>query len=149
MITTELGLGRLKAMNVCKLFSYRSQMAKIHPHMLATSSSPPLPLPLPPASSASSGGETFTVWMKSLVLNGNGFTVYNSRGEIVYRVDNYDTKCKNEVCIMDLKGRVLCTLLKRVKKVRKSFGAGFAWRVTAVACDTIDAQSSCFLMEGS
>ncbi|KAJ1416103.1 Tubby-like, C-terminal [Sesbania bispinosa] len=34
----------------------------------------------------------YTLWMKSLVFHSNGCTVYDSNGEIVYRVDNYDKK---------------------------------------------------------
>ncbi|KAJ9173582.1 hypothetical protein P3X46_016702 [Hevea brasiliensis] len=87
-------------------------MAKIHP------------LPLPPAeldeSSCSSSTasyitskpETFTVWMKSLVMQAYGCTVYNENGEIVYRVDNYDKKGSSEVYLMDLKGTVLFTIRK-------------------------------------
>ncbi|KAA8520808.1 hypothetical protein F0562_011481 [Nyssa sinensis] len=59
--------------------------------------------------------------MKSLVFHGNGCTVYNSDGEIVYRIDNYDRKCSNEVFLMDLTGKVLCTLL------RKKLGAFWHW----------------------
>ncbi|XP_054822949.1 protein LURP-one-related 4-like [Prosopis cineraria] len=57
--------------------------------------------------------ETYTVWMKSLVFHSNGCTVYNSDGDIVYRVDNYDTKGTREVDLMDLQGTVLCTIHKR------------------------------------
>ncbi|XP_057417635.1 protein LURP-one-related 4 [Lotus japonicus] len=58
--------------------------------------------------------ETFTLWMKSLVLHSNGCTVYDSNGDIVYRVDNYDRKGTREVNLMDLRGKVLCTIKKRL-----------------------------------
>ncbi|XP_045823226.1 protein LURP-one-related 4-like [Trifolium pratense] len=58
--------------------------------------------------------ETYTVWMKSLVLHSNGCTVYNSNGKIVYRVDNYDRKGSREVNLMDLQGNLLCTIKKRL-----------------------------------
>ncbi|KAK7307847.1 hypothetical protein VNO77_41267 [Canavalia gladiata] len=58
--------------------------------------------------------ETYTLWMKSLVLHSNGCTVYDSNGDIVYRVDNYDQKGRREVNLMDLSGRVLCTIHKRL-----------------------------------
>ncbi|CAK8579169.1 unnamed protein product [Lathyrus sativus] len=58
--------------------------------------------------------ERYTVWMKSLVLHSNGCTVYDSKGNIVYRVDNYDTKGGREVNLMNLKGNVVCTLKKRL-----------------------------------
>lgn len=49
--------------------------------------------------------ETYTLWMKSLVLHSNGCTVYDSNGDIVYRVDNYDRKGTREVNLMDLRGK--------------------------------------------
>jgi uncharacterized protein YxjI len=52
--------------------------------------------------------------MKSLVFHSNGCTVYNSNGNIVYRVDNYDRKGRREVNLMDLKGNLLCTIKKRL-----------------------------------
>ncbi|KAJ4832030.1 hypothetical protein Tsubulata_010279, partial [Turnera subulata] len=57
--------------------------------------------------------KTFTVWMKSLVCHGNGCTVYDSSGEIVYRVENYGHKSSKEVYLMDLQGRVLVTLQRK------------------------------------
>jgi hypothetical protein len=58
--------------------------------------------------------ESFTVWMKSLVYQTNGCTVYNTNGDIVYRVDNYDKKGSNEVHLMDLRGKVLFTIRRKV-----------------------------------
>lgn len=58
--------------------------------------------------------ESFTVWMKSLVYQTNGCTVYNTNGDIVYRVDNYDKKGRNEVYLMDLQGKVLFTIRRKV-----------------------------------
>lgn len=54
--------------------------------------------------------------MKSLILSSNGCTVFDSNGQIVYRVDNYDHKCSDEVYLMDFRGQVLFTILKKVKK---------------------------------
>ncbi|KAF3448543.1 hypothetical protein FNV43_RR09256 [Rhamnella rubrinervis] len=70
--------------------------------------------------------ETFTIWMKSLVYQTNGCTVYNSQGQIVFRVDNYEDKCSNEVHLMDLQGNVLCTIRK---KKLQAFGGwvGYRW----------------------
>ncbi|OMO58668.1 Initiation factor 2B-related protein [Corchorus olitorius] len=95
-------------------------MIKVHPlEAAAAAAAPSLSLPSFPSSPSSSSNyitsrkETFTVWMKSLVMQGNGCTVYDENGEIVYRIDNYDKKCSNEVCIMDLQGKVLFTILKK------------------------------------
>ncbi|GJW90238.1 LURP-one-related 4-like protein [Tanacetum coccineum] len=51
--------------------------------------------------------------MKSLVLNSNGYTVYDSNGGVVYRIDNYDSKSSSEVYLMDLRGNVVCTILRK------------------------------------
>ncbi|KAJ6347468.1 hypothetical protein OIU76_004029 [Salix suchowensis] len=78
-------------------------MAKVHALPQLDSSS----------SSISSKPETFTIWMKSLVMQTNGCTVYNENGDVVYRVDNYDKKGSDEVYLMDLRGNVLFTIHTR------------------------------------
>nr|CAB3495970.1 unnamed protein product [Digitaria exilis] len=65
--------------------------------------------------------EVFTIWMKSLVLNGSGCTVYDSAGCIVYRVDNYGARRAADVCLMDLAGNVVLQILK------KKLGFGRRW----------------------
>lgn len=74
-------------------------MAKVHPQLVA--------------SSTSSKQEVFTLWMKSLIMSSNGCAVFDSNGRIVYRVDNYSNKSINHVCIMDVTGKVLFTLVKK------------------------------------
>ncbi|KAK4743906.1 hypothetical protein SAY87_010218 [Trapa incisa] len=62
----------------------------------------------------SSKRESFTVWMKSLLMQkGNGCTVFNENGEIIYRMDNYDTRRSRKIYLMDLRGRVIFTIVKR------------------------------------
>ncbi|XP_074266330.1 protein LURP-one-related 11-like [Silene latifolia] len=61
----------------------------------------------------SSSKEIFTLWMKSLILGGNGCTVFDSKGKVVYRVDNYCSKCCNKVLLMDSHGNVLLTILRK------------------------------------
>ncbi|CAN6289473.1 unnamed protein product [Urochloa humidicola] len=65
--------------------------------------------------------EVFTIWMKSLVLNGSGCTVYDSGGSVVYRVDNYGARRAADVCLMDLAGNVVLQILK------KKLGFGRRW----------------------
>ncbi|XP_056844121.1 protein LURP-one-related 11-like [Raphanus sativus] len=65
--------------------------------------------------------ESFTIWMKSLVFNTNGCTVFDSKGNIIYRVDNYNSKSCREVYLMDLHGHVLLTLR------RQKFGLFKTW----------------------
>lgn len=81
-------------------------MAKIHPNRSVSCSSS--------SSSSSLERETFTVWMKSLVLHSNGCTVFNSRGEVVFRVDNYQKKCSSEVFLMDSSGKTLFSMYRKV-----------------------------------
>ncbi|KAK4802938.1 hypothetical protein SAY86_001141 [Trapa natans] len=57
--------------------------------------------------------ESFTVWMKSLIMHSNGCTVFNEDGDVVYRMDNYDTRRSKKVHLMDLRGRVIFTIVKR------------------------------------
>ncbi|KAG6791725.1 hypothetical protein POTOM_000857 [Populus tomentosa] len=69
--------------------------------------------------------QTYTIWMKSLLCQTNGCTVFDSDGDIVYRVDNYDKKCRNKVYLMDLRGRVLVTI--RRKRLH-CFGCWYGYR---------------------
>ncbi|XP_065858942.1 protein LURP-one-related 4 [Euphorbia lathyris] len=72
--------------------------------------------------------ETYTVWMKSLVCHTNGCTIFDSNGNIVYRVENYDHKSSNEVFLMDLRGRVIVTIRrKRLLVFRRWYG--YRWNV--------------------
>nr|GMD82357.1 protein LURP-one-related 11-like [Ipomoea batatas] len=88
--------------------------------------------------------ETFTVWMKSLVYHGNGCTVFDSNGEIVYRIDNYNTKCSREVHLMDLHGRVLFSI--RQKKLAV-FGRWDGYRLGNT--EVIDEEILCFRVKRS
>ncbi|XP_023532673.1 protein LURP-one-related 4-like [Cucurbita pepo subsp. pepo] len=56
---------------------------------------------------------TFTVWMKSLIMQGNGLTVFNENGQVAYRIDNYDEKRSREVFLMDLRGKLLFTVRRK------------------------------------
>lgn len=78
--------------------------------------------------------ETYTLWMKSLVFHSNGCTVYDSSGDIVYRVDNYDRKGKREVNLMDLRGRVLCAIKKRLL----NFGSWDGYRCNGSNCRSME-----------
>ncbi|KAL6902076.1 hypothetical protein ACP4OV_004952 [Aristida adscensionis] len=105
--------------------------AMVRVHAAAFSSSPQL---APPLDGEDGGGarrlhggeqeqrEVFTIWMKSLVLNGSGCTVYDAAGSIVYRVDNYGARRAADVCLMDLAGNVVLHILKT-----KKLGFGRRW----------------------
>ncbi|XP_077230937.1 protein LURP-one-related 11-like [Tasmannia lanceolata] len=86
-------------------------MAKIHPQaFLSSASSSSFSNYIAPTK------EIFTIWMKSLISNSNGCTVLDSNGKIIYRIDNYEQKYSDEVYLMDLRGDVLFTILR--KKLR-------------------------------
>lgn len=57
--------------------------------------------------------EVLTVWKKSLLLNCNGFTVYDCKGNLVFRVDNYLAGNKGEVVLMDGAGKPLLTIRRK------------------------------------
>ncbi|XP_016513111.1 protein LURP-one-related 11 [Nicotiana tabacum] len=80
--------------------------------------------------------EIFTLWMKSLVYHGNGCTVYDSKGQIVYRIDNYNIKRSKEVHLMDSNGRVLFSIRNRKVPV---FGHwdGYKWSYEGVTSKEI------------
>ncbi|KAK6137439.1 hypothetical protein DH2020_028796 [Rehmannia glutinosa] len=63
--------------------------------------------------------ETFTIWMKSLVFHGNGCTIFNSRGDVVYRVDNYQQRCSSKVFLMNSSGKVLYSINKKLFLLQK------------------------------
>ncbi|CAN6468483.1 unnamed protein product [Victoria cruziana] len=64
-----------------------------------------------------------TVWKKSLLFNCSGFTVFDSKGSLLFRVDNYATDPKGEVVLMDASGQPLRTLR------RKRLSLGDQWLV--------------------
>ncbi|PHT58057.1 hypothetical protein CQW23_00420 [Capsicum baccatum] len=80
--------------------------------------------------------EIFTLWMKSLVHHGNGCTVYDSNGQIVYRIDNYNIKRSKEVHLMDSNGKVLFSIRNRKVPV---FGHwdGYKWSYDGVTSKEI------------
>ena len=60
-----------------------------------------------------------TVWKKSLLFNCDGFTVFDGKGNLVFRVDNYVAGSKTEIVLMDASGRSLLTVRRKV--CRRSF----------------------------
>ncbi|KAL1542615.1 protein LURP-one-related 8-like [Salvia divinorum] len=64
-----------------------------------------------------------TVWKKSLLLNCEGFTVFDPRGNLVYRVDNYMAANKGHIILMDASGATLLTIR------RKRLSLGDTWLI--------------------
>lgn len=89
-------------------------MTKVHPNANAidnaiTESEKP---------SLAESTEILTVWRKSLLFNGNGFTVFDGKGNLVFRVDNYASEHKGEIVLMDAEGKPLLT----IRRKKLSFG---------------------------
>ncbi|KAG6526944.1 protein LURP-one-related 8-like [Zingiber officinale] len=93
-------------------------MAKVYPS--ATASSRPS-FSAPPASSSEAA--TLTVWRKSLLFHGYGFTVFDSKGNLVFRVDNYASGSRAEIVLMDADGKPLLTIR------RKKLSLGDHWLI--------------------
>jgi hypothetical protein len=51
-----------------------------------------------------------TVWRKSLVFSCNGFIIFYSNRNLMFRVENYASDLKDEVVLMDLAGMALPTI---------------------------------------
>ncbi|KAJ4906868.1 Protein LURP-one-related 8 [Raphanus sativus] len=64
-----------------------------------------------------------TVWKKSLLFNCDGFTVYNSNGDLVFRVDNYMNSPRDNIVLMDASGLPLLSIR------RKKLSLGDCWGV--------------------
>jgi len=94
-------------------------MAKIQP--LPAASSPPSCSPSGDEPQVLQKQAAYTVWMKSLVFNGNGCTVYGADGGVAFRVDNYGCRGGREVFFMDRAGKTL------IRIQRKSFGVFRRW----------------------
>lgn len=58
-----------------------------------------------------------TVWRKSLLFNCKGFTVFDGKGNIVFRVDNYIAGNKAEIVLMDSTGKPLLTIRRKVRTI--------------------------------
>ncbi|KAL1828385.1 hypothetical protein DCAR_0207590 [Daucus carota subsp. sativus] len=88
--------------------------------------SPEINLLSPLSCAETARGHSYTIWMKSLLFNGCGCTVFDSNGEIVYRIDNYSMKCRSQVHLMNLQGKVLVSLRRKKLQIFEQW-EGFRW----------------------
>lgn len=58
-----------------------------------------------------------TVWRKSLLFNCKGFTVFDGKGDLRFRVDCYSAGRKGEIVLMDAAGKSLFTIRRKVNFV--------------------------------
>lgn len=89
-------------------------MTKIYPNATAAASSSS---PLSSSDNGKIGGDepvVLTVWKKSLLLNCEGFTVFDPSGNLVYRVDTYMAATKGHIYLMDASGATLLTIRRKV-----------------------------------
>lgn len=58
-----------------------------------------------------------TVLKTSLFFAGDGFTVYDSKGEVIFRVESYgpDSRDLDELVLMDPDGRCILTVRRKVR----------------------------------
>ncbi|KAK9291228.1 hypothetical protein L1049_009416 [Liquidambar formosana] len=88
-------------------------MTKVHPNATAAATDRLI------SSAADGNGQAvLTVWQKSLLFNCNGFTVFDAKGNLVFRVDNYVAGNRGEILLMDAAGKPLLT----IRRKRLSFG---------------------------
>ncbi|KAL4324205.1 hypothetical protein GQ457_11G024700 [Hibiscus cannabinus] len=74
-----------------------------------------------PELSETEGGRlctSLTVWRKSLIVSCKGFTVIDSNGDLVYRVDSYLGGRTKELILMDGSGKTIFTMRRRCKNLR-------------------------------
>ncbi|KAF6993883.1 hypothetical protein CFC21_010707 [Triticum aestivum] len=70
-----------------------------------------------PSQPAAATPRRLTVWCKSLVFRGDGYTVFDDAdGRMVFRVDNYGVG-PGSMALMDHAGRVLLTVRRRQRKM--------------------------------
>ncbi|XP_040380149.1 protein LURP-one-related 8-like [Oryza brachyantha] len=82
-------------------------MTKVHPGVAAVAAA---------AAAVEEGkGEavSLTVWRRSLLFNGKGFTVFDGAGNLVFRVESYAGGSSREVVLMDADGRALLTIRRK------------------------------------
>ncbi|XP_059072715.1 protein LURP-one-related 5 isoform X2 [Cryptomeria japonica] len=61
---------------------------------------------------------TLTVWNKSLLFSGEGFTVFDSNGDLLFRVDTY-ALAKSRFTLMDAGGKPLLTLRRKLPSLHQ------------------------------
>ncbi|CAL4892789.1 unnamed protein product [Urochloa decumbens] len=93
-------------------------MTKVHPNAAAAAAAAAA---VPPAAAAAVAAEeeekgeavSLTVWRRSLLFNGKGFTVFDCKGNLVYRVETYGGGSPREIVLMDADGHGLLTIRRK------------------------------------
>ncbi|XP_022862059.1 protein LURP-one-related 8-like [Olea europaea var. sylvestris] len=79
-------------------------MTKVHPKATVPALAPP---------SSNGSPAVLTVWKKSLLFNCDGFTVFDAKGNLVFRVDNYMSHNNAQIVLMDASGNSLFTIRRK------------------------------------
>ncbi|XP_009417847.2 protein LURP-one-related 8 isoform X1 [Musa acuminata AAA Group] len=103
-------------------------MPKVHPNAAAAAESPTAEASCDGRARAAEA-TALTVWRKSLLFNGNGFTVFDSKGNLVFRVDNYSSGSSDEIVLMDAAGKPLLTIRKKRVFMMQKLSLGDQWLV--------------------
>ncbi|KAG8085124.1 hypothetical protein GUJ93_ZPchr0010g7215 [Zizania palustris] len=88
-----------------------ASMTRVHPNV-ASAAAPAAPA-APALAAAEAGAVSLTVWRRSLLFNGKGFTVFDGAGNLVFRVETYAGGSRREVVLMDADGRALLTIRRK------------------------------------
>uniref|UniRef100_A0A0D9XNI2 Protein LURP-one-related 8 n=1 Tax=Leersia perrieri TaxID=77586 RepID=A0A0D9XNI2_9ORYZ len=92
-------------------------MAKVHPNVAVQEQ----PSPSSSTIIASGEEELLTVWRKSLLFNCHGFTVFDSKGNLAFRLDSYSSSSSStwsssrhaDLLLMDAAGNPLLTIRRK------------------------------------
>ncbi|XP_074581707.1 protein LURP-one-related 8-like [Curcuma longa] len=96
-------------------------MAKVHPNTTPAASAEETP-GASVVRKEDGGAVSLTVWRKSLLFGCSGFTVFDSKGDLVFRVDVYGSAA-GALVLMDSCGNPLLTLR------RKKLSLGATWLI--------------------
>ncbi|XP_047309116.1 protein LURP-one-related 8-like [Impatiens glandulifera] len=88
-------------------------MTKVHPNARTVLSTSTI------SKSPNENCKSLTVWKKSLLLNCDGFTVFDSKGNLMFRVDKYGFA--GEIVLMDASGKPLLTLRRKKLSITENW----------------------------
>ncbi|KAM0885788.1 hypothetical protein ACQ4PT_030109 [Festuca glaucescens] len=88
-------------------------MTKVHPNMVPAPGAVVFHEASSIAERAEEAPTTLTVWRKSLLFDCKGFTVFDAKGNLAYRVDSYASETGDEVVLMDAAGRPAFTVRRK------------------------------------
>ncbi|XP_047306879.1 protein LURP-one-related 8-like [Impatiens glandulifera] len=81
-------------------------MTKVHPGASLNNNS----TLITNSSYCSTGSGILTVWKKSLLFNSDGFTVFDGKGNLLFRVDDYGS---GDIVLMDASGKSIFTIRRK------------------------------------